>query len=32
MIVDWAVGPTLEIVYLELERIILYYNTKVTIR
>ena len=26
MIVGWAVGPTLEIVYQELERIILFYN------
>ena len=32
MIVGWAVGPTLEIVYQELERIILFYNTEVTIR
>ena len=32
MIVDWAVGPTLEIVYQELDRIILFYNTEVTIR
>ena len=28
MIVGWAVGPTLEIVYQELERIILFYNTE----
>ena len=32
MIVGWAIGPTLEIVYQELERIILFYNTEVTIR
>ena len=28
MIVGWAAGPALEIVYLELERIILFYNTE----
>ena len=28
MIVGWAVWPTLEIVYQELERIILFYNTE----
>ena len=28
MIVNWAVGPTLEIDYQELERIILFYNTE----
>ena len=28
MIVGWAVGPTLEIVYQEIERIILFYNTE----